>query len=467
MIKPLSQSACKQAQAYYYDYICEEDIKPIPADKAEHIRQCAQCQAKINKLKYELFETAADKDDAENSVLLSNLKLHFAHIDKRITCREIKPFLPCLLHSALAIRIPTPITVHIDNCKQCRKDLEAIRGLKLSKTELISLSRFMADRTADIPSEVHISMVSPAKEQKLRNTVNQVIGRTESGVVTIYHIDKSAASDESIQKENIYAGFPIRVEVMTYKNKVGAEGADKAVRLAGAMRKKFTALNLRPLFKAAVVAAAVMMITAALFFHTPSARAISIDDVFKAISDIKNAYIAKFTPDSPEPQQEVWVSKAMQFYINRFDNKIVLWDVRSGVKKMKNLGTGDSETTSLTEATIIGIDRAISGHLGLVPFANVSEIPADAQWKQITEPTSEIVTGNLEIYDLVWTAKSSNGSEIFRKWRVFVNPRTNLPQKTEFYEKLPFDTELTLQTTNKVKYLDNSEIQAVINEFSL
>ena len=65
MIKPLSQSACKQAQAYYYDYICEEDIKPIPADKAEHIRQCAQCQAKINKLKYELFETAADKDDAE------------------------------------------------------------------------------------------------------------------------------------------------------------------------------------------------------------------------------------------------------------------------------------------------------------------------------------------------------------------------------------------------------------------
>ena len=63
MIKPLSQSVCEQAQAYYYDYVCEENGEPIPAEKAEHIKQCRQCQAKINKLKCDFFAMIESEND--------------------------------------------------------------------------------------------------------------------------------------------------------------------------------------------------------------------------------------------------------------------------------------------------------------------------------------------------------------------------------------------------------------------
>jgi hypothetical protein len=478
MIKPLSQSMCEQARAYYYDYICEENGEPIPKEKAEHINQCRHCQATINKLRSELFETTVDTNKSTvkaDSVLISNLKLHFAYIGKKITCENARPFLPCLLHKALEIRIPTPITVHIDNCEQCQKDLEIIRGLNLSRKQLLELSRFMASKSADgvvdcrqvkfaISPEADMSV---AKMQNLQKAVCQVVRRPESGVVTIYHIDTSDKTPTSIQRDSIYAGFPIRVEVMNCKEKIGAERTDKIISFADIARKKISAMTLNPLFKTAVVAAAVMMIAAALFFHTPAAKAITIDEIFKAISDIKNVYIAKFTPDSAKSRQELWVSRTLQLYMNRTEDRAALWDVGNGLQKMKNLITNNITVTPLNEETIAVINGRISGHLGLVPFTNTSEIPADAQWKQITDIGSEAAaTEEVEVYDLIWTKKASDGSDIFRKWRVFVDPKTNLPQKTEFYEKLPADIEYLLQSVNVVEYLDYSEIQTVLTDFS-
>jgi hypothetical protein len=62
--------------------------------------------------------------------------------------------------------------------------------------------------------------------------------------------------------------------------------------------------------------------------------------------------------------------------------------------------------------------------------------------------------------------KVYDGSAIFWKWRVFVDPKTDLPQKTEFYKKLGFGDEYALKSANVVEYLSDNEMQAVIKEVS-
>ncbi len=561
MIEPISQSECKRARAYYYDYICEENGEPIPAEIVAHIGECEHCKAATDKLKFELFQSAVDVNQGAgklNSALIANLKLHFAYIDKPVSCDIAKPFLPTLLDQALRVRIPTPIVAHVFNCQQCSEDLDTIRCLKLSRKQLYRLSHLFVNKPAgsniscaearcaipsfismifsEIDSEVlkHLCTcpvcrrlvykerqklcdslpenvpspefscetvstgdffdyvvpheIDPANEQdvqsrksfvshvitcpdclarmqQLHETLYYIDERAESKVVTVYRIDESAMTEVPCGSDDIYAGFPIRIETANREDRVNAWAPASAIRLGTILKKKASTVNLTSFIKTSIAAAAVL-VALVLFFHAPTAKAITIDQIYKAISNIKNVYIAKFTPDSTEPQQELWVSKTIQFYMNKFGNRIVLWDARNGFKKTKDLSTGAAEMSSLTEDTIAGIDRRISGHLGLVPFTNMSEIPANAEWKQITDKGPEITTEDIEIYDLIWTTKTSDGSDILRKWRVFVDPKTNLPQKTKFYEKLPFDSELLLQSVNVVEYLDNSEIQTIIKEVS-
>jgi hypothetical protein len=560
MNKPLSKSMCEQARTYYYDYICEENGQTVPPEIAGHIDKCRHCQTAANKLKFELFETAVNVDQSTNEVdaaQIAILKLHFAYIDKHITCENVRPLLPYLLCQTLKIRVPTPITVHIDNCEQCRRHLEIIRDLNLNRKQLQRLSWLMADKSAvqavdceqarlAIPSVAAMSwdgisadelkhlctchdcqdllyqerqrLIDALPErsetstfpcesiyvtdifdycfpygidqaddeyaqfrqsltshlrncrnclsrmQELHKTVGQVVGRVEPGVVTVYRIiDKSIKAEALGERDDFYAGFPVQVEVMTRDEGLKPERLGTVINFADALREKVSAMNLKPLLKPAVVVAATILIASTLFFHTRSAKGLTLDQIYKAISDIKNVYISKFAQDDAEPQQELWVSKLLNIYITKSEDIMVLWDVSNGLKKMKNLNTSAFETTSLDEETITSIKMKISGYLGLVPFMNFSKIPAGAVWKQITDPSAEVVAEDLEVYDLLWTVKAYDGSDILKRWRVFVDPKTNLPQRTEFYEKSPIDSELLLQSVNVVEYPDNSEIQSVFN----
>jgi len=47
----------------------------------------------------------------------------------------------------MEIKIPTPITVHLDNCPKCSQDLEKIRELHLTQKKLSTLSRMYADKS--------------------------------------------------------------------------------------------------------------------------------------------------------------------------------------------------------------------------------------------------------------------------------------------------------------------------------
>jgi len=107
----------------------------------------------------------------------------------------------------------------------------------------------------------------------------------------------------------------------------------------------------------------------------------------------------------------------------------------------------------------------MSSSLGLIPFYDISDIPADAEWGHVDKARLE-VDESIEAYDLIWIGRKHINLVIFNKWRIFVDSETKLPQRTEFYQKVSDDIEYTLYSAKVVEYLSESEMQEVIKEAS-
>ena len=83
--------------------------------------------------------------------VIDTLSLHFQCLNEQVTCSRVRPFLPTLLLPSVRIRIPTPITVHVDHCPQCAQDLAALRELALGPQQLQRLERLYARPSAAHP----------------------------------------------------------------------------------------------------------------------------------------------------------------------------------------------------------------------------------------------------------------------------------------------------------------------------
>ncbi len=561
MITPNHNSLCREANLYYYDFLHDECRELIPESILNHIEQCQRCQEQVNQLKVVLSQTDGIEPEQRqvNSAITTMLKLHFAYIGKRVTCETVRPFLPGLLDPALKIRKPTPITAHLDNCRQCAEDLEVIQRLNLDHKQLCRLSQLFADKPGEDniscsqtkaaiiavvfmsfhqtsaavlkhfctcpncrkalyqyreivrtdllhnekdPKEFPCEKVSAtdifdyavpygldpandqyakfrksltshlrscptclAKIQQLHDTVYGIAERAESEVVTIYHIDESAKTQAIGESDDLYAGFPIRVEIANRKDKVDVEQPVPTIDFTTALKRKVSAMNLKPLLKAGIAVAAVILIGFALLLNTPTTKAVTIDQIYKAIEKVKNVYISSFVPGKAEPIQEKWVSRTLNIYMTKTGKESVLWDIPNRTRKTKHVDTDVTKTTPLTDDSIANVERKMSGSLGLMPFYDISEIPEDAEWSRVDHENLEVAEG-IEIYDLRWAERKYGGSDVFKKWRFFIDPKTNLPQKNEIYRKSSADSEYNLILVSVVEFLSGSEIRKVIKDAS-
>ncbi len=138
---------CVNAMPYYYNFINNEEGKYIPEKVLQHISICQNCRAEINRLKDMLThpdEHCSNKEASKNSYITGILRLHFAYMGKSVNCSTVKQFLPMLTVPSLQIKIPTPITVHVDHCQICSDDLATLKKLGLSQNRLIRFAQFLA-----------------------------------------------------------------------------------------------------------------------------------------------------------------------------------------------------------------------------------------------------------------------------------------------------------------------------------
>jgi hypothetical protein len=302
--------------------------------------------------------------------------------------------------------------------------------------------------------------------QQLHNIVYGIAEGPESDVVTIYHIDEPAKTRAASQSDSPYSEFPIRVEVVGHEDEPAAEQPASAISFADALKRNVSSLNLKSWIKAGLAAAAVILVAVALFLKTPTAKAVTLQRIYDALEKVKNVYIAKSVPGKTEPTEEKWVSRTLNVYMTKTANELVLWDLQNRVRKIKRLEANSVETKPLSGDEITRIRERMIGSLGLLPFYDISEIPGDAGWSRVSDDNLEGVAGRNEVYDLTWTEKKHIRFVAFRKWRLFADPETSVPQKVEWYKKLTASDRFVLETVMVVKCLSDSEIQAIIKEAS-
>ncbi len=136
-------SLCHEAREYYYDLLCHEDAA-VPETIVRHVEHCPFCRDQIDRLKDAVSETAspADASDSAGDGIVEVLSRQFGYLGEPVDCSHVKPFLPDLLIPSHQVRIPTPITVHVEHCPQCAQDLASIHKLGLTDGQLERLSLF-------------------------------------------------------------------------------------------------------------------------------------------------------------------------------------------------------------------------------------------------------------------------------------------------------------------------------------
>ena len=436
-------TGCEQASIFYYDYIqgALDNIEPLILS---HIEKCAFCSSEIERLKAILFktadQTANDAVSRKDKLTTTILASHFCLADKEVTCGITKQFMPSLASSLVDIRVPTPITAHIQNCPLCRHDLEVIRGLKLTDEQLTRLGRIITIQTLgynqDVSPEGVDSLEAIGVDDDTLNILKQILERQESGIVTEYITRKEI----STSGHNDAPTKQIRVH-----NHSQAGSYNGVIRLA------------KPL-----VAAAAVIVAIWLFVGT-FANAIEYNDIYDALNRIQNICLMAGESGTNEPTQKVWVSNALDIKLFQSGNRWILWDIENKIKKTQITGLGSIEVDNLTNTEIASIKQTMNIPLGVLPFQSYSSLPEKYSWKSSVKDKTVLQIQNTYVYDLLWTDNTTNNRVISYKWRAYIDKDTMLPKRVENWRKQSAEqyeltgwTTITYPTTQEVKDLISS-----------
>ena len=508
---------CQEAEAYYYDFLCQDEAL-VPKSARRHLAACPACQERIRCLRDALFETQRHPDPADtwDGKTIEELAVQFQLLDEHVACRAVKCFLPRLALAAPQIRIPTPVTVHVDHCSQCAENLAAIRELNLTAPQLKRLSRFFesgrgagasplwdivaagppgsvsiegaavscADvSTADIfdcvvpfgvpPDERHRAVVShlracpacTAKVQTLHRTIHGILGRVDSDTTTVYHAQSDAEADDGRT-----AGthpYPIEVQVLHGASGAAADPSDPEIAQAAGTpglgpsaesprARRRGASHRELLARAAVIAVALAALPAFWWIHTPTASGTDVGDVVKALAKVQSIRVVKTNP---------YVGLVRETLIARRSNTLVTWtkrecdvyDLERRRKRTVEPGGGIGPPTKLSRTEYYWASDFMANCLRNV----LARVSPDAKLHPSAGELGTETGEDLDIYEMTWAARAGNSS-VPNGWKVYIDPATGLPQRTEFYRKIAGDNPWELLTTTVFTYPTDQEMDRSI-----
>ena len=542
---------CCEAELHYLGIIGGDDYGMVPQYIADHVKICSYCQRQVAGLKKHLQGVAdAETSQAEHftEFQVHAMAQHLAYLGKKVSCNTVKPFLPKLLEQKFEIGVPTPITMHLESCESCRKDLTTIKSLGLTSEHLVKLSELFSCRFevgckswSDTPESIRsyvnldFKAIEPSvirhlchcdicqiliykvrakrlkamdqkqqktplcesvsfsnvfdycfpcemvgdknggaefkesiiehirqcpeclsKVQRMHEEIFAIKQRPESGVVTIYHLDDSEKFISTSESEN--------VDILQIDAETDCQSESEKSRN---IKPNFFRRGLNYLPRAA--AAAVLVFAVMLFCQSiPNAKASSLQQIYKAIKGASNVYIQMFTAKSANPTQEKLISRTRGIYAVRYGNDSSLLDLQRQTKITAGLNNSEPKEVSLTGAETIACKRKINGTLGLLPFEDISRMPQNAVWKQLSDTdllSGEYTGAGYKVYELSWSDETWQGEKKDFKCHVFIESEKNRPLKIEFYERMAESGEYELQTVKKVRYLSDDSMEDYLKAF--
>lgn len=214
-------------------------------------------------------------------------------------------------------------------------------------------------------------------------------------------------------------------------------------------------------------AAAVILTGFAVFFGTLGKKPVAVGEIYAALGEVENVCISTFQAGETEPYQQVWTSQTLQVKVLRTGGRnqaqFALWDIPNRVKMIKYLSLNPVPTETITDGMLAELEKSMTVPAGLVPFSDAAEVPEDAQWNRVDDPEVKAVVPGARVYDLTWRQEGpAPGAAAYRKWRVFVDARTDLPRRAEWYTKLEPEQEYVFEVFITASYPGESEIRELV-----
>jgi len=226
-----------------------------------------------------------------------------------------------------------------------------------------------------------------------------------------------------------------------------------------------TALTIR-MAKPALVAAAILVAIALLLRVLPGAQP-TIGEVHRAFAKAENTCVTTFQAGKTEPFQQLWTSQTLNVKLFKVgagnQTQFALWDMPIRVKMTKFLASDSVQTEAITDQMLVELDKSAAQSVRLFPFSDANGVPEDAQWSAVDQSQVATRVPETKVYDLAWTAAgAAPEAPARRKCRLFVDIRTHLPKRAEWYAKSRPEDEYTFETFTLVSYPSESEIQDLI-----
>jgi hypothetical protein len=249
---------------------------------------------------------------------------------------------------------------------------------------------------------------------------------------------------------------------------------DAYVALGKAVRKQQQATRggiwqrvLRNRFAVPSAIAAVILLAFALFFTMHNEKTVQIRGIYGALNKAENIHITEFQAGRTVPEQQVWASENLGIKLFKTESgnqtQYTLWDTKNRVKMIKFLSSNAIQTEPITQQMLAELEKSAAAAADLLPFSNRNNIPKGTQWSRIDEQSLSTTVPGTKVYDLTWAEENTTtGAVVYRKWRVFIEERTDLPKRIEWYSKTNPENEYKLDKFAIIAYPDEGEIQNTI-----
>jgi hypothetical protein len=509
---------CQEAEVHYYDLLGPDEAA-VPESIRRHVAACSVCQEQMRRLREALFEAERPRSAARSGddETIEALAQQFQLLEEHVTCAEIKPFLPKLALATRQIRIPTPVTVHVDHCPRCAEDLAALRTLDLATDQLQRLSEFFAsgsredalgvemsslvedtgiacrdvsradlfdavvpygappdDRRRAMISHVRTCRMCREAAQALRRRIWAILERTDSGTTTVYHAE-SDVKHASGEVGSPYP-YPIDVEVWHGASTCGTGpdtreqrrhapfSAEREALSAGTGNEETAEgplLVTRRRSRVALVAVGLAALLLLRWANTPTAFGTGIGALLKPLAEVRSVHIVSTYRNNKQPTQQFWIAYHSNRLVVNGGEHFDLYDLNHNCVRKTERGMRAGPPVRLSKVQWDGTRRLVGNYLRDVMMC-VS--PDTKLPPSMVNPNRE-TTENLDVYETTWLSHARSRS-LQNKQRVYVDPATGLPQKMELYremhDKARGGTSWDLLTTTVFTYPTEQEMDREI-----
>jgi len=487
---------CLEAREHYYELLCR-GAGAVPEPIARHVEGCSFCQQEIRRLKDaigEVDEPSSPSVASAKNAAVETLSRQFELLGEQVRCSHAKPFLPGLAAPSPQIRIPTPITVHVENCPQCAGHLAAIRELNLTAAQLARLGEFYSltaiddlpqdewsyeqraraaaalgtkpDRhgvlrcrevtTADlfdfvlpldlddatlrraagrndaVAAHVRQCRACMKKAQSLHQTIYGIAERADSAVFTVYQCEKDAGVSANKEAPHRY---PVDVWIVQDQRVPAAGVVESSSAGDRSAQQSPVPAEPRPwLLKGSASLAAAVVLVASLSFVMNAAQGVNFRGLRKSVRQAPNVCVKSFSTkvQSPDYESPDPALPDYELWLSRDLNKLVI----------KTEFT--CEVADLTAKTRVVIDsrgnrsalmkmdqKELGRYRSYMDQDNLfANAPDKEELSEVPADSSKPSDPRLLAYEIVKTTVSGP-----RLWKVFIDPARQLPTKAEFFQR--------------------------------